>query len=278
MRIGINTGPVVVSSLAGNQDEELTVVGDTVNVASRLEQAAPPNGILVAHSTYSHIRGVFQVRQLSPIQLKGKTEPVPVYQVISSKPRAFRMPSRGVWGIETQMVGREEELLRLQGALELAAENNRLQTVLIFGEAGMGKSRLLYEFRNWLQLSPDQAVTIFTGRASPEMSKTPYALVRDMLSFRFNIQDSDSADVARHKLEKGLVSFMGHADGPVHRAEGVRGRRSAPIGDRLGALQPPLYRPYPEPAPGRHVVIPSFVADLLCGRARGSAGDAPRHG
>jgi hypothetical protein len=81
----------------------------------------------------------------------------------------------------------------------------------------VGKSRLLYEFENWLELLPEW-VWLGKGRAVPEMSLWPYALIRDLFAFRFQIKDSDSAVVAREKLEQGVTAFLGSDEGGQLRA------------------------------------------------------------
>ena len=124
MRIGIHTGLVVVSQQSDQKTrwstpgQEFSIVGDTVNLASRLQTVAPPNGLLISQDTYRHVRGIFNVKMLEPVRLKGKSRPVQVYQVLSAKPRSFRMLSRGVEGIETRMVGRESELSFLQETIQ----------------------------------------------------------------------------------------------------------------------------------------------------------------
>ena len=99
MRVGINTGQALVGAVGSTA--ELTAMGDTVNVASRLEHAAPVGSVLVSHDTYRHVRGVFDVAALDPLEVRGKSERVQAYVVLRAKPRAFRIASRGVEGVET---------------------------------------------------------------------------------------------------------------------------------------------------------------------------------
>ena len=100
-------------------------MGDTVNVASRLEHAAPRGGVLISHDTYRHVRGVFDVEGPQLHELKGKAEPVPAYVVRGVQPRAFRVASRGVEGVETRMIGREQQLAALQAAYGRAVHDGR---------------------------------------------------------------------------------------------------------------------------------------------------------
>ncbi len=206
LRIGINTGPVLLGKMGTTG--EYTAMGDTVNTASRLEGKAPVGGILISHDTYRHIRGIFNVDKAQPIEVKGKSEPVRAYIVKGAKPRSFTMSSRGVEGIETRMVGRETELGILKNAFKDVIGTNTLRVVSIVGEAGIGKSRLLYEFENWLEIIPE-SVLYLKGRAAPEMQDVHYGIIRDMFAFRFKILESDSADTVREKLHAAISGAIG---------------------------------------------------------------------
>jgi class 3 adenylate cyclase/tetratricopeptide (TPR) repeat protein len=215
MRIGINTGPVILGTVGSTN--EFTALGDTTNLAARLEHAAPVGGILIAHDTYRQVRGAFEVQPLKPISVKGKSEPVQVYVVERAKPRAFRVGTRGVEGVETQMIGRHSELESLLDALQAVIDDHQLHVVTVLGEAGLGKSRLLYEFNNRVELFPER-IQVFNARATESTRSLPYALVRDLFSFRFEILDSDQPVVARGKLERGMIDCFGDNEDALMRA------------------------------------------------------------
>jgi class 3 adenylate cyclase/tetratricopeptide (TPR) repeat protein len=201
VRVGINTGLIAAG---GETEAEDTIMGRAVNLAARLESAAPPAGLLISHFTYRHVRGVFEVDILPPIKAKGFDEPVAVYLVKQAKERTFRVLSRGVEGVETPMVGRETESKYLQDALLTTMEEGEGQVVTVCGEAGVGKSRLLYEFQNWIELLPSD-VRLYQGQARLETQYIPYALLRDVFNFRFQIQESDPPLVVREKIEQGVA-------------------------------------------------------------------------
>lgn len=203
---GLNTGRVVLGAVGSTG--EYTAMGDTVNVASRVEEAARPGLILVSHATYRHVRGLFDALATDPIFAKGKSEPVPTYQITVEKSRAFPVAPRPVAGAETPTVGREKELARMQSALRAVFDDGTARALIVVGDAGVGKTRLLYEFQNWLELLPER-VWLFQAQADPQATDQPYALLRSLLSFRFEIRESDPAPLARQKLEDGICEFIG---------------------------------------------------------------------
>lgn len=205
IRIGINTGAVMLSAIG--MTGEFTAMGDAVNVASRIEHAAPVGGILISHDTYRLVRGAFEMRAQAPLTVKGKTEPLRTYRVIGLKPRIFRRYMRGVEGIETRMIGRQNEFTVLRDALRLVMENKTLRVITIIGEAGIGKSRLLYEFDNWRDLQPEH-FRVFRARASKETSRLPYAFLRNLFAFRFSLLESASLSRTREQFEHGILALM----------------------------------------------------------------------
>ena len=217
MRVGIHTGQVVLGPLGDTG--EFTATGDTVNLSNRLEQNAPLGGVLISHDTYRQVYGLFNTQALPPLAVKGKAEPIQTYLVLSARSRSLARTLRGVEDVETEMIGRESELKRLQSALRSVMEERELQMFTIVGEAGIGKSRLLRGFSRWLELLP-QTVRLFCGRATAEMTGLPFALIRDVFSSRFEIQESDPAAVAREKLQAGMMALLAaSADTPAWSGE-----------------------------------------------------------
>jgi predicted ATPase/class 3 adenylate cyclase len=204
-RVGLDTGLV---ALGAGIEAENTAMGPTVNLASRMEQTAPAGGLRISQATYRHVRGVFDVTEAPPLSVKGIAEPVRSYLVHRAKPRAFRIATRGIEGLETPMIGRDAELGRLQADFEAVNHERRLRAVSLLGEAGIGKSRMLYELQNWLE-THEQSFWLLLGRAHPHSRLQPYGLLRDLVAWRLQIDDSDSGELARRKLVEGLRTVLG---------------------------------------------------------------------
>lgn len=222
VRVGVDTGLVVSG---GQSEAEDTIKGTAVNMAAALENSAPPGALLISHHTYQHIRGVFDLQPLEPMLAKGFEKPVAVYRVIRAKERSFRTRRRGVEGVDTRMIGRDSELWQIQKLLDAVVGERQLQAVTLVGEAGLGKSRLLYEFEHWVDLH-STILLLYRGRARVETRQVPYGLLRDIFAFRFAIQDDDSAEVAQRKFVAGFEATMS--------ADDLTAERSHRLGYLLG--------------------------------------------
>lgn len=204
VRVGIHTGPVL---LGGGVQADNTISGLSVNVAARMEQAAPPGAMRISHTTYGMVRGVFDVEPQTPIAVKGIGEPMLTYLVRRAKPRALRATSRGVEGVQTRMIARESEFEVMQDAFLQLWQQRRLGVLLIVAEAGLGKSRLLYEFERWTEIRPE-VFTLFRGSANPQSQAQPYGLLRDILAWRYQLLDSESMQETKSRLEAGLAEIF----------------------------------------------------------------------
>ena len=262
LRLGVNTG-LINEPRSGGSDRAIS--GLTVDVARAIGAAAPAGNILISHDTYRQVRGVFAVAELEPITIKGVLAPVPVYLVEREKHRVFRLALRGVEGIETPMVGRDSEMAGLQAAFQDTVRNRCLHMVTVTGEAGVGKSRLLYEFTKWLELRPE-IMRFFKGGVDRPTGLSPYALMKEVFSDRFEIRDDDSPESARRKFERGVASFVG----PESQAEGHY------LGHLLGfdfSTSPHVRSIINEPQQFRDRAF-SFASQLLDVAGRGAAGAA----
>jgi tetratricopeptide (TPR) repeat protein len=215
LNIGLHTGLVLLTP--AQENGAYTASGATISLTNRLMQNAEAL-VLISHDTYNRVRGLFQVELDAPLKMRQRgaaRRKLEVYQVLAAKVQALPISVRGVEGVETHMVGREAELKQLQNALLDAIEDKETQVVTIVGEAGIGKSRLLYEFINWAELHPEQ-LWLLRGWATPELTHRPYALVRGMISFRTGIHDNDSPETVRHKLEGSIRRQIGANDEMAH--------------------------------------------------------------
>jgi class 3 adenylate cyclase len=188
LRAGIHTGLVVVGELGDVIHKEYTASGDAMNLAACLQAAAPPSGILISHDAYRYVRGVFDLTPRPPLTVKGKSEPLHTYLVRRAKARPFHNPTRGVAGIETLTVGREEEVLTLQAAYLRAFEKHSLVWAQLLGDPGMGKSRLADDLKDWLDLRPE-TFYLLRARALPDDANQPFALIRRLWFERFQIAE-----------------------------------------------------------------------------------------
>ena len=209
VRVGIHTGSVL---LGGGVDGDASIRGIAVNIAARMEQTAPPGGLRISHDTWRQVSGAFDVQPQAPIAVKGVDAPVVTYLVQRERPRAFHATGRGIEGVHTRMIGRDAELAALHDALASVIAGRRLALVTVVAEAGLGKSRLLLEFERRLGAA-GAAVRLLRGRATPQTPGQPFGLLRDTLAWQLRIDDADTMEEAKRKVEAGIAPFFVADDG-----------------------------------------------------------------
>jgi class 3 adenylate cyclase len=225
IRVGLNSGEVVVRSIGSDLHMDYTAVGQTTHLAARMEQAATPASILITAHTLRLAEGYVQVKPLGPVNIKGLSGPVEAYEVSGAGLVRTRFQAATARGL-TRFVGRDAELEQLRRALQLTADGHG-QVVAVVGEAGVGKSRLVYEFthshrmQGWLIL---ESGSVSYGKA------TSYLPVIELLKTYFKIQDRDDHREIREKaigkllaldraLEPLLPAFLGLLHVPVDAPE-----------------------------------------------------------
>jgi class 3 adenylate cyclase/tetratricopeptide (TPR) repeat protein len=193
IRIGVNTGEVLAS--VDPQPGEPMVTGDAVNVAARLQSAAEPGGILASERTARGARG-FRFGEARRLDLKGKGEPVPAMELLEG---AASFQDRGVPGLHAPMVGRDEELSLLLTMFRRSAAEGRPNLVTIYGDAGVGKSRLTSEF---LLRAERDGATVVRGRCLPYGEGITYWPLAEILKGYAGVLDSDPPELALEKIRK----------------------------------------------------------------------------
>jgi class 3 adenylate cyclase len=201
IRVGVNSGEVVVRSIGSDLKMDYTAVGQTTHLAARMEQMAMPGSIMITADTLQLAEGYVQVKSLGLVNVKGMNEPVEVHEVTGAGLARSRLQAAAARGL-TRFVGRDAETEQLRKALEQAQAGHG-QVVGVVGEPGVGKSRLFFEFihshrtQGWLIL---ESGSVSYGKA------TPYLPVIDLLKAYFKIQDRDDQREIREKVTGKLLT------------------------------------------------------------------------
>jgi class 3 adenylate cyclase/tetratricopeptide (TPR) repeat protein len=202
IRVGLNSGEVVVRTISSDLHMDYSAVGQATHLAARMEQLATPGSIVLSGSTLRLVEGLVRVNDLGPIPIKGMTEPVEVYELTGASSVRRRLQAAVSRGL-TKFVGRDTEIDALNQALEQAGSGYG-QIVAAVGEAGVGKSRLMYEFihshrtQGWLVL---ESASVSYGKA------TPYFPVIDLLKRYVHVEDGDDARTIRAKVTGHILTL-----------------------------------------------------------------------
>jgi class 3 adenylate cyclase/tetratricopeptide (TPR) repeat protein len=201
IRVGLNTGAVVVRAIGSDLHMDYTAVGQTTHLAARMEQMAMPGSILITSAVLALAEGFIEVKPLGPVPVKGLVAPVAVYEVVDVGLVRTRLQAAVARGL-TRFVGRAPELDTLTQALR-RADAGHGQVVALVGEAGVGKSRLVYEF---LHAQHTQGWLVLTSNAVSYGKATPYLPVLDLLKGYCGI---DSHEDLRRRREKVVGKVLG---------------------------------------------------------------------
>jgi class 3 adenylate cyclase/tetratricopeptide (TPR) repeat protein len=214
MRIGLNSGPVIVGAIGDDLRMDYTAVGDTTNLAARMESMAQPETIFVSENTQRLARDFFEFKSLGKVEVKGKEDPQEAFELIKTGEVETRIGASVAKGL-TRFVGRKNSMTALMEAYEKVKSGSG-QVVGLVGEAGVGKSRILFEMRNML---PQGEYSYFEGRCIHFGGSMIYLPILDILRSYFEIKDGDPELTIKKKTEEKIIDFDEKLKGvlpPIH--------------------------------------------------------------
>jgi class 3 adenylate cyclase/tetratricopeptide (TPR) repeat protein len=233
-RVGLNTGPVVVGTVTDDLQMDFTAIGDTVNLAARMEQGADPGTVLISEHTHRAVADYFECEPVGEMAVKGKTHRVPAWRVVREKAVRTRLEVAAERGL-SPLVGRDRELALLHDRVEESLRGSG-QVVFVSGEAGIGKSRLMLELRKRLA-SP--SARWLEGRCASFGRNSPYLPVIDLLKRFFGIVDGDSEGAIIERVDE---SVAGWDQSDQKRVPYLKYLLSVDAGDEVVAVMDPQER------------------------------------
>jgi len=210
LRLGLNTGLVVVGRIGDDLRMDYTAVGNTTHLAARLQTLAEPGTILITEATHRLVESYIRSEALGPVEVRGQREPVMVYKVTGRQRWRSRLEISAERGL-VALVGRQRELALLHDCLA-RVEAGRGQVVGTVGEAGLGKSRLLYEFHTSLERG---RVTWLEGQCLAHGQATPYLPFLEILRMNFHIEEGDNPLQMQEKLRQGIHRLNASLEGSI---------------------------------------------------------------
>jgi class 3 adenylate cyclase/tetratricopeptide (TPR) repeat protein len=202
LRIGLNSGPVIVGAIGDDLRMDYTAVGDTTNLASRMETMAQPGSVVLSQNTHRLVKDYFAVKSLGKVEVKGKSEHQEVFELVKAGGVRTRIEAAVARGL-TKFVGRENSMAALMEAFE-KVKKGAGQVVGIVGEAGVGKSRLLLEFRN---RQAQGEFTYLEGRGIHYGGAMPYLPILDVLGTYFGLVEGERETLVRKKVTEKVLGL-----------------------------------------------------------------------
>ena len=206
VRIGIATGPAVVSTGAHPERGEGMLAGDVVNTAARLQTAAAPGTVVVGEATWRATRAVIEYEGLDPVTVKGKADPLQIWVAVGARSRV----GEALASTSTALVGRADELEMLQRTFARCVREGSVQLATIVAEPGVGKSRLVQEFSNWID-AREELITWRQGRCLPYGEAITFWALGQVIKAQAGILDTDASDLMDEKINASIEALLSAA-------------------------------------------------------------------